>query len=103
MHMTTNSSTHNTPDSRDFEQLLEEGRRKGYVRRSDLQRVLLRSGSPAQPAGTQAKGTARKTSPTPPDVADEHLTPDLTPDLMPESDSESDEPELDLDADSAVD
>ncbi len=98
MHMTTNNSTHNILDSRDFEQLLEEGRRTGYVRRSDLERVLLRSGSPAQPAGPQAKGAARKTSPTPPDVADEHRTLDL----MPESDSESDEPELDLDADSAV-
>jgi len=66
-------TTENTVESRDFERILEEGRRKGYVRRADLEAALRRSTSRARPQAahqTRPVKPADGTPPAPPDVAD---------------------------------
>jgi RNA polymerase primary sigma factor len=50
-------TTENTIDSRDFNDLLEEGRRRGFVRRADLEAAIHRSHRHGAAPATSTKGT----------------------------------------------
>src|SRR5689334_8085797 len=109
-----------------FDQLVDEGRRKGYVRRSDLEHALQAAHSAAhapvahpadaraqtsQRSAKSARGMAKGVKSTQAGAKPEPVHPHIAPDIedahlemaeLPESDAESDEEALDLDDDSAV-
>jgi RNA polymerase primary sigma factor len=103
MHMTTNNSANNTVESRDrdIEELLREGREKGYVRRADLEAVVRRTKGAAEATGTPGTRTAgpqgkgKMLSPVAPDAVDDER-------LLGGSDVGPSDDELGIDSDGVV-